>query len=106
MLLNAMQAVESGGTIEIGAALKPSDAQLEIWVEDNGTGIEHDKLDKIFDPFYTTRAKGTGLAVYKVHFSVDDAGSNDPPGVNVGETGQFRSAPVQVTLPTSHQKVC
>lgn len=72
LLLNAMQSVEPGGTIEIGAALKPSEARLEIWVEDNGTGIEHDKLDKIFDPFYTTRSKGTGLGLTIVHKIVEN----------------------------------
>ena len=72
LLLNAMQSVEPGGTIEIGAALKPSDARLEIWVEDNGAGIEPDKLYKIFDPFYTTRAKGTGLGLAIVHKIVEN----------------------------------
>ena len=72
LLLNAMQSVESGGTIEIGAALKPSDDRLEIWVEDNGAGIEHEKLDKIFDPFYTTRTKGTGLGLPIVHKIVEN----------------------------------
>ena len=67
LLLNALQAVESGGTIEIGAALKPSDDRLELWVEDNGAGIEPDKFEKIFDPFYTTRTKGTGLGLPIVH---------------------------------------
>ncbi|MDB4442386.1 ATP-binding protein [bacterium] len=67
LLLNAMQSVEPGSTIEIGAALKPSDERLEIWVEDDGAGIEHKELDKIFDPFYTTRAKGTGLGLPIVH---------------------------------------
>jgi len=47
-------------------------------------------LSAYIDPIARGKAKGTGLAVYKVHFSVDDAGSNDPPGVNVGETGIFR----------------
>jgi len=49
-------------------------------------------LSAYIDPIARGRAKGTGLAVYKVHFSVDDAGSNDPPGVNATETGQFRAA--------------
>ena len=48
-------------------------------------------LSAYIDPIARGRAKGTGLAVYKVHFSVDDAGSPDPPGVNT-ETGMFRSA--------------
>jgi two-component system sensor histidine kinase HydH len=72
LLLNAMQSVESGGTIEIGAALKPSDDCLELWVEDNGAGIEPDKLEKIFDPFFTTRAKGTGLGLPIVHKIVEN----------------------------------
>jgi len=49
-------------------------------------------LSAYIDPIARGRAKGTGLAIYKAHFSVDDAGSNDPPGVNTTETGMFRSA--------------
>ena len=47
-------------------------------------------LSAYVDPIARGRQKGTGLAIYKVHFSVDDAASNDPPGVT--ETGYFRSA--------------
>lgn len=72
LLLNAMQSAESGGSIEVGAALKPSDARLEIWVEDDGDGIENDRLDKIFDPFYTTRSKGTGLGLAIVHKIIEN----------------------------------
>jgi len=49
-------------------------------------------LSAYVDPIARGRAKGTGLAIYKAHFSVDDAGSNDPPGTNATETGIFRSA--------------
>jgi len=49
-------------------------------------------LSAYIDPIARGKAKGTGLAVYKTHFSVDDTGSNDPPGVNTSETGQFRCA--------------
>ena len=49
-------------------------------------------LSAYIDPIARGRSKGTGLAVYKVHFSVDDGASNDPPGVNATETGMFRSA--------------
>jgi len=49
-------------------------------------------LSAYIDPIARGRAKGTGLAIYKAHFSVDDAGSNDPPGVNATETGMFRAA--------------
>ena len=49
-------------------------------------------LSAYIDPIARGKSKGTGLAIYKVHFSVDDAGSNDPPGVNTTETGMFRAA--------------
>jgi len=49
-------------------------------------------LSAYIDPIARGKSKGTGLAIYKVHFSVDDAGSNDPAGTNTTETGIFRSA--------------
>jgi len=48
-------------------------------------------LSAYIDPIARGRAKGTGLAVYKVHFSVDDGASNDPSGANTTETGIFRA---------------
>ena len=47
-------------------------------------------LSAYIDPIARGRAKGTGLAVYKTHFSVDDSGSNDP--TSLTETGYFRAA--------------
>lgn len=47
-------------------------------------------LSAYVDPIARGRAKGTGLAIYKTHFSVDDSGSNDP--TSATETGIFRVA--------------
>ena len=49
-------------------------------------------LSAYIDPIARGRSKGTGLAVYKVHFSMDDASSNDPAVVNVTDTGILRAA--------------
>ena len=57
----------------------------------NGGSAQLD-LSAYIDPIARGRTKGTGLAVYKVHFSVDDAGSNDPAGANIADTGIFRAA--------------
>jgi two-component system sensor histidine kinase HydH len=63
LLLNALQAVESKGHIEIGAVLNPSESRLHLWVEDDGPGVAHEKFERIFEPFYTTKEKGTGLGL-------------------------------------------
>lgn len=72
LLLNAMQAVNSGGRIEVGAELDPSISRLKIWIEDDGAGISASQKGKIFDPFFTTREKGTGLGLAIVHKIVEN----------------------------------
>lgn len=42
---------------------KPETQKIELRIKDNGPGIDADKLDRIFDPFYTTRSTGTGLGL-------------------------------------------
>jgi two-component system sensor histidine kinase HydH len=72
LLLNSLQAIHTGGQIEVGAELNPSDSLLKIWVEDDGSGITADQKEKIFDPFFTTREKGTGLGLAIVHKIVEN----------------------------------
>jgi len=72
LLLNSLQAVDSGGRIEVGAELDPSVSRLKLWVEDDGPGIAPDQKEKIFDPFFTTREKGTGLGLAIVHKIVEN----------------------------------
>jgi two-component system sensor histidine kinase HydH len=72
LLLNALQAVKPKGHIEVGAELKVQDSCLQLWVEDDGTGIAVDQKEKIFEPFFTTRKKGTGLGLPIVHKIVEN----------------------------------
>ena len=72
LLLNALQAVDSGGRIEIGADVNVDEACLHLWVADNGSGILPDQKEKIFEPFFTTREKGTGLGLAIVHKIVEN----------------------------------
>ena len=72
LLLNSLQAVSSGGHIEVGAELDPSVSRLNLWVEDDGPGISREQNEKIFDPFFTTREKGTGLGLAIVQKIVEN----------------------------------
>ena len=63
LLLNAIQAVDSNGQIEIGCSIDAENDKLGIWIEDDGIGVPAEKMSKIFEPFFTTRENGTGLGL-------------------------------------------
>jgi len=65
VLINAAQAIEGGGKIVI--ATFGEDDFAGIKVKDNGIGMSPETLDRLFDPFFTTRgAQGTGLGMSMV----------------------------------------
>lgn len=61
LLLNAADACESGG--EITCRVRQLPAKIRIIVEDDGKGMPPEVLARVFEPFFTTRAKGTGLGL-------------------------------------------
>ncbi len=61
LTLNAIDAMPDGGTITIRSFRRNRDVIMQI--EDTGTGIPKEDVTKIFDPFYTTKEKGTGLGL-------------------------------------------
>jgi two-component system NtrC family sensor kinase len=65
IILNAFQAMSNGGTLTISTSLTTREAKsfVRIDVADTGPGIPPQILEKIFTPFYTTKAQGTGLGL-------------------------------------------
>lgn len=61
LVLNALTAMPEGGTITI--RLRSDSEFVEVDVADTGSGIPEDLLDKIFDPYFTTRSTGTGMGL-------------------------------------------
>jgi signal transduction histidine kinase len=64
LIVNACQAMSEGGEIEISA--KDEKPWLSIKIRDTGPGLPPEQLTRIFEPFYTTKASGTGLGLYVV----------------------------------------
>ena len=62
LFLNAVQAMPSGGTLRVEAR-RTEGPKVVVAVGDTGEGIPEDRLDRIFDPFYTTKSNGTGLGL-------------------------------------------
>lgn len=68
LYLNAIQAMEQGGTLTIASRTEGKN-RIRISISDTGKGIAPDDLNKIFDPYFTSKNKGTGLGlaiVYKI----------------------------------------
>ncbi len=74
ILINAMQAMPDGGDVQI--EVDSTDGSVQITFLDNGTGIPHDVLEKIWEPFFTTKDFGTGLGLGIVKNIVESHGGN------------------------------
>lgn len=61
ILINSMQAMPGGGKIDI--QLTSKDNSVTITFEDEGEGMPEDVMEKIWEPFFTTKEKGTGLGL-------------------------------------------
>jgi len=92
LLINSLHAMPDGGEIVVtmrtisardsGGSMPYKDESprqyIEVSVADNGSGISKDDIDRIFIPFFTTKAdwKGTGLGLSVVHRIVNDHGGS------------------------------
>jgi signal transduction histidine kinase len=66
---NAIQAMPKGGRLEISCAPVPN-RRVRVRVEDTGVGIAPENLTKIFELYYTTKERGTGVGLSMVYRTV------------------------------------
>ena len=76
LFLNAVQAMQQGGTLTVQSGLAQCGGveMVRVNVIDTGPGIPQNILDKIFTPFFTTKAQGTGLGLAISHRLIEQQG--------------------------------
>ena len=70
--LNAIQAMEQGGTLDIQATPAAEARLCEIVFADSGIGIPREHIENIFQPYFTTKKEGTGLGLSIVNRVIED----------------------------------
>ncbi len=88
LIKNAMQAMSSGGNL----TLQTGETAESVWVSvsDTGGGIPQEQLNRIFEPFYTTKKKGSGLGLMIVQRIVRAHGGRIELESQVGRGTMFR----------------
>jgi two-component system sensor histidine kinase HydH len=96
LILNSLESMEEGGKIRI--VLKRAEEEgrdlLKVSISDTGRGIPREDLDKVFEPFFSTKRKGTGLGLAIVNQIVEGHGGEIQVESMEGEGTTFR-----ITLP-------
>ena len=72
LIRNARQAMPEGGRLTVSTVL--ADGELRLEVADTGKGIPPENQPKLFTPFFTTKADGTGLGLVLVHQIISEMG--------------------------------
>ena len=122
LVMNADQAMPNGGVLNVSAGdvnvSKGDPAPLEagryvkVTVEDQGIGMSEEVLERVFDPYYTTKPKGHGLGLSIAHTIISNHGGHITATSEVGEGTTFEfyvpasekravEAPQQETEPAS-----
>jgi signal transduction histidine kinase len=89
LLLNAVQAIQEKGVITINSKMDPDGNRAQVEIEDNGCGIPPEHISKIFEPFFSTKAKGTGLGLAVSYGIVRNHGGDIQVFSGAGEGTRF-----------------
>jgi two-component system, NtrC family, sensor histidine kinase HydH len=96
LYLNAIEAMERGGTLTVSICREEKSPWVKIMVSDTGTGISKEDLEHVFDPYFTTKQSGTGLGLAIVHKIVEAHGGEVRAESEIG-----RGTTVSVLLPAA-----
>jgi signal transduction histidine kinase len=98
LVINAVQAMPTAGQVKLRATQDGEHVRIEV--EDEGVGIPTEDLERVFDPFFTTRSTGTGLGL-----SIADQIVNQHGGHIAARKNPQRGMTFTVTLPVATKTV-
>jgi PAS domain S-box-containing protein len=98
LLLNALDAMPHGGRLQVTAARCEDPAGVRIGFTDSGHGIPADALERVFEPFYSTKPNSLGLGLFISHNIVQEHGGRMEVQSREGEGTTF-----SIWLPLSKQ---
>ncbi len=85
LLQNSIIAIDGAGVITVKTYMK--EGHLHVVISDTGCGISAEVIDKIFEPYYTTRETGTGLGLTMVYKIIQEHGGHiEASSVGIGTT--------------------
>jgi signal transduction histidine kinase len=89
LFLNASEAMTNGGALTVKTSHDGQTNSIKIEISDTGKGIEQEMMEKIFQPFFTTKSKGTGLGLSITKQLVEQHGGTISLSTNPGEGTTF-----------------
>lgn len=98
LLANALDAMPEGGLCRIEVFLE--NRELKLVISDSGPGLEKYHLDQIFEPFFSTKSKGTGLGLYIVYNEVQKYGGSITAKSEPGQGTSFT-----IVIPLAQQDI-
>jgi len=93
LFINAIDAMPEGGRLSV-TVTRGTENNTVITVSDTGTGIEREDVEKIFNPYYTTKPAGTGLGLAIVHRIIEAHG-----GILSVTSAPGTGTSIMITLP-------
>ncbi|MBM4128937.1 MAG: HAMP domain-containing protein [Nitrospira sp.] len=92
VILNAFQAMPDGGTLSLRT--QATDNKVSLIIEDTGVGVSKEDLQKVFDPFFSTKGTGLGLGLAMTKSVVEEHG-----GKVDFQSKEGKGTTVSITLP-------
>ena len=89
LIVNGLQAMPEGGVLIVAGGLEGCGERVCVRVRDHGCGIRAEDMSRLFTPFYSTKAQGTGLGLAVSYGIVSDHGGEIKVSSSVGNGAEF-----------------